>query len=500
MVTDKQVQLLFKYAARGWSISIVAAKAGMCEKTGRKYLQLRRLPSQLPKKRNWRTRANPLGRIWGEIEGMLEKDFSLQATTIFNFFRKKNPDLFGFGQLRTLQRRVRDWRMSQGLHKEVMFEQRHFPGQSSQSDFTSMNDLGVSIKNKPFKHLFYHFILPYSNWETGSVCHVESFESLSTGLQDALWELGGTPREHRTDHLTAAVVNLGDKRRFTENYNKLLSHYGLKGSRNRPGKPHENGDIEQSHYRFKAAVKQALLLRGCSNFDSRVEYETFLKEIIRRRNRMRRHKTGLELSRLKILPKKRLEDPYILTTTVSSASTIRVCGNIYSVPSCFISKRLTVNVHPSWVEVFYGKQSILRATRSMKKGEAFINYRHIIHSLVKKPGAFRNYVYRDQQFPCVMFRKVYKWLHKTGRKNVDSAYLKVLLLAAEHGQEKVARACRQVLELVKVAGKMVFTPNEKIGKDTTPLDLANALVHILKGSTHNPLHPICASSLSCFDN
>src|SRR5262249_39778386 len=163
----------------------------------------------------------------------------------------------------------------QGPAKEVFFAQVHHPGRLGASDFTHCEELRVTIAGSPFPHLIYHFVLTYSNWETGTVCFSESLESLSEGLQNALWQLGGVPEVHRTDRLTAAVQPGAHPDVFKRRYQALLRHYGLRGQAIQAGKGNENGDVEQRHHRFKTALDQALLLRGSRDFDSRDRYATF---------------------------------------------------------------------------------------------------------------------------------------------------------------------------------------------------------------------------------
>jgi hypothetical protein len=158
---------------------------------------------------------------------MLEINVGLEAKTIFEDLQRRNPGGFADGQLRSLQRRIKVWRASEGPAKEVFFTQLHHPGELSESDFTHMNKLGITIGGRPFDHLIYHFVLTYSNWETGSICYSESFESLSEGLQNALWELGGVPQKHRTDCLTTAVQKTSHREDVRE-YNLELTSGGLK--------------------------------------------------------------------------------------------------------------------------------------------------------------------------------------------------------------------------------------------------------------------------------
>jgi len=263
MVTDQQVRRLFQMSQDSkLNKSQAAIKSGLDEKTARKYLNLGKLPSELKTERTWRTHNDSFSSAWDEIRNKLEVNPGLEAKTLFEYLQRVYPGQFQDGQLRTLQRHIKRWRAIEGPSKEVFFPQQHHPGILSQSDFTHMSSLEITIKGLPFEHLLYHFVLTYSNWETGSICFSESFESLSEGIQNALWTLGGIPVTHQTDRLSAAVQNTTDERGFTPRYQGLLRHYGLKGQKIQPRKANENGDVEQSHHRFKRAVDQSLMIRG----------------------------------------------------------------------------------------------------------------------------------------------------------------------------------------------------------------------------------------------
>ncbi|MBK7418052.1 MAG: IS21 family transposase [Nitrospira sp.] len=246
----------------GTPLSTAAMRAGMSENTARRY-RTGPLPSQRKAPRQYRTRPDPLAVVWPEIEALLVQAPGLEATTIFETLRGRPEGPLTDGQLRTLQRRIRRWRATHGPEREVMFPQIHRPGEYAQSDFTAMGALGITLNGQPFDHLFYHFVLPYSNWETGALCVSESFEALIAGFQAAVWELGRVPALHRTDNLSAATHDLREGgRTFNERYRQVLDHYGVRPDANMPGRGHENGDVEQAHHRFKRAVEQALLLRG----------------------------------------------------------------------------------------------------------------------------------------------------------------------------------------------------------------------------------------------
>ncbi len=330
MVTDSQVRKLMKLIKEEKTLAVAASKAGMDEKTARKYRDLGKMPSQIKEDHTWRTREDPFSGVWESVGEKLSINPGLQAKTLFEDLQRQYPGGFDDGQLRTLQRRVKAWRALEGPGKEVFFAQKHRPGKLCQSDFTSMNRLGVTISGQPFDHLIYHFVLTYSNWEAGTVCFSESFESLSQGLQNALWELGGIPLAHQTDRMSAAVHKTDNPEEFTNRYKALLSHYGLEGKKIQTGKPNENGDVEQRHYRFKTAVDQALMLRG--------------------------------------------------------------------------------------------------------EGKHRINYRHIIRWLLRKPGAFANYRYREDLFPTHRFRMAYDWLKRNRPATADKEYLRILKVSAHEGE------------------------------------------------------------------
>lgn len=445
MVTDEQVRKLMKIIQTEVTQTVAAAKAGMTDKTARKYLRLGKLPSQTKQPREWRTRPDGFAQIWPEIEEILNRDASVEAVTIFDYLCRQYEGRFQESQLRTLQRRIKVWRALHGPLKEVMFPQTHRAGEQCQSDYTYMKELGVMIAGQPFDHMFYHFCLPYSNWETGNICFSESFESLSSGLQNALWELGAVSKEHRTDSLSAAINNLSEKEEFTARYTGLLAHYNMSASHTNAGRGHENGDVEQSHHRFKRAVGQELILRGNANFHSRVDYEEFLRRLLKRRNSSRREKLQEEIAVMRPLPAKRVEDYTRLEVRVTSDSVISVKKNVYSVNSQLIGERVAVKLHAEFLEVYYGNTLVDRFPRLRGTGKAAINYRHIIHSLIRKPGAFRNYRYQQCLWPRVNFRIAYDYLEQHYAATAEKQYLKILQMAAEISEERVAEILRQLI-------------------------------------------------------
>lgn len=447
MITDRQVRRLFKLLQTEKNFGIASAKAGMDEKTARKYKKACKLPSELKKDHSWRTRPDPFAEVWPGIKEKLELNPGLEAITLFEDLQRRYQGRFQDGQLRTFQRKIKIWRGTKGPSKEVFFSQKHHPGRLGQSDFTHMNPLGITIGGLPFNHLIYHFVLTYSNWETGSICFSESFEALSEGLQNALWQLGGVPEKHQTDCLTTAVHKTGHPEVFTSRYKDLLNHYRLSGSKTNPGRPNENGDVEQRHYRFKRAVEQSLLLRGSHDFESRNEYKAFLEKLLKQLNSGRRERFLEELAVLKRLPECRLEACKRLNLKVGTGSTVRVNNNTYSVDSRLIRERVEVRLYMDHLEVWFGQKKVNTLPRLKGEGNVLINYRHIIDSLVRKPGAFENYRHKEELFPTVRFRIAYDQLKRSHLpRAADKQYLKILYLAARESETKVDDALRMMID------------------------------------------------------
>src|SRR5690348_15371467 len=305
--TDAQVKELRNGLRQGASLARAAMKAGMDRKTARKYRKLGKLPSEVRTPRSWRTRPDPLADVWPRLEELLQREPTLQAKTLLGWLQQELPQRDWERTRRTLERRVRQWKAQHGPAQEVFFAQVHEPGRLGASDFSRMDALEVTLAGQPFPHLIYHFVLTCSNWEHVTLCFSESFASLSEGLQNAFWELGGVPARHRTDRMTLAVHHDGNPEEYTAKYQALLRHYDVQAEATNAACAHENGDCEQAHRRFKEALEQTLLLRGSRDFPSREAYGQLVRELVARRNAARAAAVLGEVGHLRPLPARRLE-------------------------------------------------------------------------------------------------------------------------------------------------------------------------------------------------
>jgi hypothetical protein len=450
VVTDEQVRLLRKKHMEGKTQEAAAAAAGMSVRSARKW-ESGPLPSQTKQTRSWRTRQDPFEDVWDqEVVPLLTADEGgkLEAKTVLEWLAERYPDRYNEGQLRTLQRRFRDWRALHGPAKEVFFEQEHVPGREASADFTDARELGITIGGVEFPHLLFVLRFAFSGWMWATVAFSETFEALVAGVQGALWQMGGCPRQLRTDNLSAATheIKITGGRTFNKRYTAVLDHYGIKPVRIAPSKSHENGIVEKGHDLLKSRMEQALQLRGSRDFADETAYWTFIGEQMAYLNRRCEPRLVEERQALLPLPSSAVPSYTTLRVRVRRWSTVRVGGRIYSVPSRLIGHEVEVRQHADALDVFYRGHLVERLPRLRGQGGFRIDYRHVIWSLVRKPGAFAHYRYREELFPSPVFRAAYGVFKDARGDRADVEYVRVLHLAASTMEITVERALVTLLQ------------------------------------------------------
>jgi len=419
-ITQQQVKLYMKSRTEGNTQEVSSAKSGMSVRTGRMIEQGKRTNPH-HKKRHWRTRKDPFLKVWqSELVPMLEESPALQAITLLEYLQQQYPGKYEDSLLRTIQRRVKRWRSLYGPEKEVMFRQQHYPGQQALSDFTQLKRVTITIAGQPFKHLLYHFRLIYSKWSYMKVIiGGESYTALAEGLQEALNSLGGSPFEHRTDSLSAAFKNLSkmEKEDITKSYEELCQHYQMKATRNNPGNGHENGGVESPHGHIKRRIEQALLIRGSNDFACIAEYRRFIEKVVSQQNRRNAKTIILERQLLKPLPIFKGIDYKLVQAVVSSSSTIDVRKVTYTVPSRLQGETLQVRLYDDRLLCYLGYEHVITLSRAYPIGKTTrarqVDYRHVIHSLIKKPQAFRYSQIRDELLPNLSYKLIWTHINNT---------------------------------------------------------------------------------------
>jgi transposase InsO family protein len=477
-------------------IAVAAAKAGVSIATAYRIETDPRLPSQKTMPRG-RRRPDPLANVWdSEIVPMLEAAPGVRAVAIFEEISRRHLDL-PTGVRRTLERRVARWRALNGPSRDVMFRQEHPPGRMGLSDFTDMNDLGVTIAGVPLRHRIYHFRLAFSGFAHAHVVlGGESFVALAEGLQNALWALGGVPEQHRSDSLSAAFRNVDRDMQedLTRRYEELCAHYGMAPTRNNPGVAHENGSIESPHGHLKKVLTDELLLRGSRDFTDLPAYRRFVDEVLGRRNARNRKRIEIERGALKPLPERRTTDYEEARVLVTSNGGFLLRRVFYTVPSRLIGHHLNVHLYDDRLECFLGSTPIItlrrgRPPRDSNKHGHVVDYRHVIHALRKKPMALLNLVYRDQLFPRPAYKRAFEALLANESEKI-ACRTTVGLLALAHD-----RACEaelgDAIEVALDAGEMLDL--HRLRERFTPAHVAipEVVVAVMPLSAYDELAVVC---------
>ncbi len=469
-INQRQVKLYMSYRKQSNQSQLSAAsKAGFSERTARRIDKGEHQSKRKP--RNYQTRKDPFyGLFESLLIPLLEQNPALQPITLLGVLEDHSADKFDHSNLRTLQRRVKRWRAKYGPDKEVIFLQRHSPGDMGISDYTWMNKLNITLAGEAFSHKIYHYRLVYSGWTYIQVIlGGESFESLSSGLQNALWRSGGVPTTHRTDSLSAAYKNHVEEALLTTRYEKLCKHYRVTPTRNNKGVAHENGAIESPNGHLKRKVEQQLLLRGSRDFTDLAQYEAFLERIVSTINRRCATRFTEERAHLQDLPKQRTNDFSELRVKVTSSSTINVKRVTYTVPSRLIGSMLLVQLYDERLELFYGHEPTLTLARTYAPQKArarSVDYRHVIHALAKKPNAFKSSMLREDLIPQGDFTLAWDKLTQAGVTDEACRYMVDLLVLADnyHCEAALGRRVLSALEQGKKAS--IQSCRDRFGSQT----------------------------------
>ena len=388
--------------------------------------------------------ADPLAGIWEQdAVPLLQSCPTLSAVTVYEELLRLHP-LLDPKVKRTVQRRVRLFKIKNGKERDVIFAQTKVPGRLGISDFTDMESVGVTVNGVAFPHLLYHFRLAWSGFTHARVIiGGESFIGLSEGLQDGLKILGGIPEEHRTDSLSAAFCNLNRRavEDLTTRYQELISDLGMIPSRNTRGRARENGSIESAHRHLKQRIKNALSLRNSSDFSSLPDYRKFIAEIVANINVRKSRLIDEERTHLRPLPTHRSADYEEHKVKVTSYGGITLKRVFYTVPSSYIGSFVRVRLYDDRLEVYLeGKRQLTLARGFPSQGGLrgyMINYRHVLPSLRARPRALLELNYRDQLFPRESYRHMFDLALKTLSKwNACRLMVDILSLAHERCCEK----------------------------------------------------------------
>jgi hypothetical protein len=480
--------------AKHGGVGLASMRSGMHRNTGRKYVRSNRFPSELKQPRDWRTRPDPFEADWPGIEQRLVDAPELEARILFEDLMRRQPGIYQEGQLRTFQRRVKVWRAHHGPDKEVFFPQDHRPGEALQTDFTWATELSVTIQGEAFPHLLCHVVLPYSNWGWVTVCQSESMLALRRGVPAALLQLGRVPQFHQTDNSTAATHEIAaadeasedapgkplgrHRRAFNAEYLCLMRHYDMEPRTIGIGKSEQNGDVEALNGALKRRLNQHLLLRGSREFPTVEAWEAWAQDICRTTN-ARRPRFSEEVVTMRPLRASVFPEFDEIRTRVTPESTLVVKRNTYSVPPRLIGEQVRVRLYEMRTEVWHSGKRVLEMPRLLGKNNHHIDYRHVIDSLLRKPGAFARFRHREDLFPSPVWHLAFDALEKKlGERKGEVAYLRLLHLASKTMECDVEAALALLLESGAVPEPECVKELMGVEKPTQAPEIAPLIVNL----------------------
>lgn len=435
-ITDRQVARYMNARHIGHSQIRSADGADISERTAR---TLDHVGRSVRGPRTYRTRVDPFRAVWSsEIEPLLRRDGQLKAVTLLAELQRLHPGEFTAGQVRTLGRRMRQWRCVAGPERPVIFPQEHPPGWQALLDFTVGNELLVTIAGVALPHRLGHVCCPHSGWQFAQVIlGGESYPALAETLRLALEDLGGVPQTLRTDSLSAAYKNERQHEDLTVSFDALCRHYGCTATRNTLGVAHENGAVESPNGHLKNRIDQALRLRGSRDFATLEDYRACVIAVVVAANAPRAAAIMVERAALAPLPRFPGVTWSEALGTVSRFGLITVLRIAYMVPSRLIGHRLVVRIYDDRLEFFAGAQLVHAGPRlhGQRRGH-LVQYHYCIDSLARKPGAFARLSYRDDLHPNHIYAHTWDRLReRLGEYAACRTYVRLLHLAHRHACE-----------------------------------------------------------------
>ena len=451
MISPQHHRKLMKKYQQHKNLSRAAREAGVDRRTARKYAQGEPGPLEVKGRRSWSTHPNAFIDVWREVEAQLQREPLLQAKVLFTDLQRRHPGKFLLKQRRSFERRVRRWKVEHGKEPVAIFRQEHRPGERLQLDWWDAAHLEIIIAGVAYDHKLVAVVMPYSNWQWAQPSRSESFLSLKAGLQAALWEMGAVPEICQTDNSSTATHPRGKGargREFNERYLSLLAHYGMQAATIALGSPEQNGDVESGHRHLKEALWQSLVLRGSREFATVALYTTWIEEALRERNAIREPQWQEERMKMSCLPSVRLPEYEEWIGQVSRESLVRVGKQAYSVPARYIGQRLRVHIDELWVNFYIDGKWIQRVERQTGSQGVYVDWRHILPQLQRRPGAMARWRHRACLFPGRSWREAYDdLLERLGERRAEREYLGILAFALDHGLEAVEAVLKESRQL-----------------------------------------------------
>ncbi len=481
MISMTDYKQIIQLRNKGQSQEDIALILGISRRTVIRYLKDGKIPSY--SRKNKSNKIDPLKGFYEIVKEKLELNHSLGVDDLFEYIVLKGYK----GSIRTLRRKTRDLRIS--LKNNVVFFQRLVrPGEVIEGDFTEFH---ISIAGTKRKIYLWVASLPYSNKYFVTPYYHCSFESFADGSEKAFIEFNGIADKYRLDNMSPAVSKIlkGKDRIVTERFHQFQNHYGFKQDFCNPGKGNEKGNVEANNKYIKKKIMARISLYNLS-FTSLDSFTEFVWSICREHNSDASIQNKFLEENLKPLPVNTF--PCYRTAVVSinkySLFSLEKTGHMYSVPSKYIGLSLEVQIYPDKINIIHESNIISNHKRLYgPRGIVSISVEHIIDGLIKKPGAMKDWKYREVLFERPAWINFYKRLINSGKKDKD--YLNCLRLINKHGRDLVTVAMELLIDdgedfCAQSISKIISNETNNI-YDIEPLNLdLNQYDYFLKGDTN----------------
>lgn len=430
------------------------------------------MPSQAPRKSNSKKKSArdcADSEILPIMRRNREEGQKTTGTSIHRFLKRKyGPDFDGHE--RTTQRVVRDLKKKldqEDKHRaensdkplpEIFFPQEYGPGEVAQLDCSSLKSLQITIQGRPYRGMIFTFAPIYSGWIYASIVSGETEIEVLEAIQDALWALNGVPRQLRSDNGKALFTKAHDP---NTGYSDLYIHYGTSWSAINPGRPNENGGAESANKTVKGLLRDRLTTDFGTKFESVEQLSALLKEVLEEHNAKVQPKLKEERGHLKRLPKGRTEAYEAIQRKVNKAGCITIDEQWYSVPPDLHGTTVKVRKYTNRLVIYdHDGKSAWEWIWATDTGQ--VDFRHVIHWLRKKPGAFKNYRFKEQMFPTEKFRETHRqfteWFEQT---QGDKDYLSVLQLATGSHPIRQSQGDEKLIDEVDCALALLLDTGER---------------------------------------
>lgn len=438
MISMSDFQKIIVLRNEGKTQEEIANQLSISRRSIIRYLKSGKIP--VYKRENAATRADPMLDFFDDAKKCLESNPGILLSELFEYLKRKGYK----GSLRSMRRKTSDLR-NKLKNKEVYFQRVPKAGEVMEGDFTELQIIIGGFQKKVYLWIT---SLPYSNFYFATPYFNCTFECFAEGSVNAFNEFNGVAKKYRLDNLSPAVTKIlnGKERLVTQRFAQFQTHYSFAQDFCNPARGNEKGNIEANNKHFKNKLKSIISLEKLT-FISLESFKVFIWKLCREHNQSEVIKRKFKEENLNLLPDLPFKSfrTEIVRISKYSLFSLGTSGHMYSVPSNYIGLSLEVRVYPNLVEVIdLEKVVCIHKRLSGLKGLVSINIEHVIEGLLRKPGAFKDWKYREVVFERPVWKSFYQKLLDSGKE--EKEYLRCISLLKDYDRENITLAMELAME------------------------------------------------------